>query len=58
MPGDAHPDHRDDDDAHRLKFMKFCTTPVNMKRMPSTVSRLRAAVVIFSIFVRVGLITS
>jgi hypothetical protein len=40
------------------KFMKFCTTPVNMKRMPSTVSRLRAIVVIFSILWVSGLITS
>ncbi len=30
------------------KFMKFVTTPVNMKRMPSAVSRLRAAVVTVS----------
>jgi hypothetical protein len=29
--------------------MKFGTTPVNMKRMPSIVSRLRAAVVAGSI---------
>jgi hypothetical protein len=28
-----------------LKFMKFWTTPVNMNRIPSTVSRLRATVV-------------
>ncbi len=32
-----------------LKFMKFWTRPVNMNRMPSTVSRLRAAVLAGSI---------
>ena len=39
------------------KLMKFCTTPVNMKRMPSTVRRLRAAVVAFSTLCVSGLIT-
>ena len=39
------------------KFMKFCTTPVNMNRMPSAVSRLRATVVTVSTLCVSGLIT-
>jgi hypothetical protein len=39
------------------KPMKFETTPVNMKRMPSAVSRLRAAVVTVSSLCVSGLMT-
>ena len=41
-----------------LKFMKFCTTPVNMNRMPSVVSSPRTAVVACSILCVSGLTTS
>ena len=38
-----------------LRFAKFCTKPVYMNRMPSMLSRLRAAVVAGSILPVAGL---